>query len=368
MKFLSFSVLLFTLIFSICFSSITRVSAQINYFDRDYIIRIMEKVNQYQIEANGKKVNRNWKQSTYYTGVMAFYQVTRDQKLLEQAINWSEKNKWETGNEMFFPANRLTSSQTYLQIFIEMPDSGMIINTLEYLDAELMITEPAYLRGWYYVDALYVGIPPFMMMSTITAENKYADYGNRIFWELTDQLFDKEEGLYYRDSEARYNEKSKNGKKVLWSRGNGWAIAALPRILSYLTVDNPKYKRYSELLQEMAASIAKCQGEDGLWRTNLADFEDYPEPESSGTAFFTYAIAWGINNGILDEDKFEPVIRKSWKGLCDLVNEEGKVCRGQSEARKPGKVNEEDSDEFVSGAFLLAGSEIIRFVQNPNKD
>lgn len=368
MKNLTFSVLTFTLIFLVCFTPITSNKAQINVFDKEFIIGLMEKVNNYQIEANGEKVNRNWKQATYYTGVIAFYQVTKDQKLLEEAINWSEKNNWEPGNEMFFPANRLTCMQTYIQIFSERHDSAMIKNTKEYLDAELLITEPAYLRGWYYVDALYVGVPPFIMMSAISGEDNYADYGNRIFWELAEQLFDKDEGLFYRDSEARFNEKSRNDKKVLWSRGNGWAIASLPRILSYLPKDNPNYKRYSELFQKMASSIAKCQGEDGLWRTNLADFEEYPEPESSGTAFFTYAIAWGINNGILDQEKFEPVIRKSWKGMCDIVSEDGKVCWGQPEARKPGKVKEEGSDEFITGAFLLAGSQMIRLVEKPNKE
>ena len=138
----------------------------------------------------------------------------------------------KVGNEMFFPANRLTCTQTYLADFFEKIDSGMIKNTREYLDAELLVTEPAYLRGWYYVDALYVGIPPFMMMSAVTGEDKYADYGNRIFWELADQLYDKEEALFYRDSEARFNEKSKNGKKVLWSRGNGWVMASLPANLN----------------------------------------------------------------------------------------------------------------------------------------
>lgn len=368
MKSLPCSVRSFTLIFSICFFSADYLKSQINCFDQQSVIQLMDKVNRYQIEATGKKVSRNWKQSTYYTGVMAFYQATHNRKLLEQAMNWSEKNDWEAGNEFFFPANRLTCTQTYLQIFSEMHDSGMILKTKEYLDAELLVTEPAYLRGWYYIDALYVGIPPFIMMSALTGENKYTDYGNRIFWDLTDQLLDEETGLFYRDSEARFNEKSRNGKKVLWSRGNGWAIAAVPRILSYLPGDNQYYKHYSELLQKMAESLAKCQGEDGLWRTNLADAEDYPEPESSGTAFFTYAITWGINNGILAREEFEPVIRKSWKGLCSIVDESGRVGWGQPEARKPGNVRADDSDEFVTGAFLLAGSEILKFVNNLNKE
>ncbi len=220
----------------------------------------MYKVNNHQVETNGNKVNRNWKQSTFYTGIMAFYQVTHDPKLLEQAQTWATKNDWNIGNEIFFPANRLTCTQTYLQIFLEQHDSGMIKNTRKYLDAELRITEPAYLRGWYYVDALYVGIPSFMMMSAITGENNYAKYGDRVFWELADELFDNHEGLFYRDSEARFNEKSMNGKKVLWSRGNGWVIASLPRILPYLPNDDPNKKRYTELLQNMAVSLIQTPG------------------------------------------------------------------------------------------------------------
>lgn len=348
----------------IIFSSfIFSIQAQSYIFDRNYIVDLMTKVNNYQVKENGNKVNRNWKQATYYTGVMAFYKATYNQDLLKQAINWSERNDWETGNEFFFPANRLTCTQTYLQIFSEMHDSAMILKVKEYLDAELLVTEPAYLRGWYYIDALYVGIPPFMMLSAITGNHRYADYGNLIFWDLADQLFDKESNLFYRDNEARFKEKSRNGKKVLWSRGNGWAMASLPRILSYLPEESPYYKRYTELFQKMAVSLANCQGEDGLWRTNLADADDYAEPESSGSAFFTYAIAWGINNGVLPLEEFEPVIRKSWKGLCSIVDETGRVGWGQPEARKPGIVNADDSDEFVTGAFLLAGSEILRFIQ-----
>jgi rhamnogalacturonyl hydrolase YesR len=368
MKNLPFIILFAVLIILICFIPVTSNKAQNNVFEKDYILNLMYKANNYLINSNGNKISRNWKQATYYTGVMAFYQASRDNKLLEQAIRWSENNKWNAGNEMFFPANRLTCTQTYLQIFLEKHDSAMIKNSKDYMEAELMITEPAYLRGWYYVDALYVGIPPFMMMSVATGQEKYMEHGNRVFWEIADQLYDKKEDLFYRDSEARFNEKSKNGKKVLWSRGNGWAIASIPRILTYLDKDHPSYRQYVELLQKMAASLVKCQGEDGLWRTNLSDYDEYPMPESSGTAFFIYAMAWGMNNDILEKSVFEPVVKKAWKGLCEVVDEEGKVCWGQTEARKPGKVKKEDSDEFVTGAFLLAGSEMLRLVENQKQE
>ncbi len=355
------------ILFIVVFLSSLLLNAQVNVFDGKYILNKMYSVYDFQMKNSGLFENRNWNRSTFYTGVMAFYQVSQDPGILAQAIAWSDRNDWKVGNEIFFPANRLTCTQTYLQLFFEKHDSLMIIHTRAYLDAERMVTEPAYLRGWYYADAFFVGIPPFMMMSAITKNNQYAEFGNRIFWELADQLFDKEEKLFYRDSESRFNEKSKNSKKVIWSRGNGWVMASLPRILTYLENDNTYYSQYAELLKEMAESLKQRQGQDGLWRTNLADAEEFPEPESSGTAFFVYAMAWGINNGLLNRDEFEPVVNKAWTGLCSIVGDDGKVCWGQPEARKPGKVKKEDSNEFVAGAFLLAASEMFRMTEKPKE-
>ncbi len=334
---------------------------------KNFIISIMHRVNDYQFEVSNRKANRNWKQATWYTGVMASYQATKDQKLLDQAIKWSSENDWEVGNELMFPANRFTCVQTYLEIFFQTKDTSQIIKARKYMDSRLSASEPAYLRGWYYIDALYVGPPAFVMMSKATGDNKYNDYINPVFWELADQLYDEGEGLFYRDSEARFNEKSKNGKKVLWSRGNGWVMASLPRILSYLSKDDPYYEKYENLLQTMANSLKDLQGADGFWRVNLADPDEYPMPESSGTAFFTYAIAWGINNGVLDPVIYKPVVHKAWKGLCSVVDEKGKVGWGQQVGRGPAKVEEDDSGEYVSGAFLLAGSEMMKLVKSAKK-
>jgi len=331
-------------------------------FEEEYIVQLLHKVNNYQQKHTGWTDDRNWERATYYTGVMAFYNAIKDEKILNQAITWAESHQWKVGNELMFPANRFTCVQTYMEIFFHTDDASQIEKSKTYMDSEILQTEPAYLRGWYYIDALYVGPPAFFMMSKATGDNNYTDFINPVFWEIADQLYDEEEGLFYRDSEARFNEKSKNGKKVLWSRGNGWVMAALPRILYYLPNENPFYIKYQNLLQSMAEVLKERQGEDGFWRVNLDDPDEYPMPESSGTAFFTYAIAWGINNGILNSTIYKPIVKKAWKGLCNVVNEEGKVCWGQKVGRGPGNVKEEDSGEYVSGALLLAGSEVLKLV------
>lgn len=329
---------------------------------KTHILGIMYRVNNYQKGIAGDSEGRNWKTGTWYTGVMAFYKATGDSTLLQQAISWAQNNEWKVGNEWIYPANRLTCVQTYLEIFRIRHDSTMIRDAVDYMNSQITRTEPAYLSGWDYVDALYVGAPAYAILGNITGQKKYYDFMNRVFWEVADQLLDEDENLFYRDSEARFIEKSKNGKKVIWSRGNGWAIASLPRILENMPDEAPAQKKYTELLGKMAASLANCQGQDGLWRCNLADADEFPVPETSGTAFFTYALAWGINRGILDSVRYTPVVLKAWDGLCKAVNEEGKVCWGQSVARGPGTVSEEDSGEYVSGAFLLAGSEMFQLL------
>ncbi len=324
---------------------------------KEEVTELLYRVNDHFTVNAWKNNDRNWIRGTYYTGLMAFYKITRDSSLLEQAKNWAQKHGWRVGTEWLNPANRLTCSQTYLQIYFTDPNPGYISRTRSFMDKRIEDDEPARQQGYDYVDALYVGVPPYYMMSKATGEQKYADYANRIFWQLADDLYDEKYHLFYRDEKAK-KEKSENGMPVFWSRGNGWAIASIPRILTYIPEDEPAYSMLIELLNDLAGSLAACQGDDGFWRTSLMDPDEFPEPESSGTAFFTYAMAWGINHGLLDKKTFLPVVVKAWLALTGIVDKDGKVGYGQRVSRDPGHVAPEDSHEFVAGAFLLAGSEI----------
>jgi rhamnogalacturonyl hydrolase YesR len=227
------------------------------------------------------------------------------------------------------------------------------------------------------------------MLHKITREEKYLDWMDACFWDVYGRLFDVEEGLFYRDNrytpnyqgtisdyflrpdsipfcEARRSyayHQTQDGKKVIWSRGNGWALAGLARILKYLPDDHANYERYKAVFIQMAASLKKCQQEDGFWYPNLADPNDYGGKESSGTAFFTYGLAWGINNGILPEREYTSVVKKSWEALVSVVSDEGKVQWGQLVGSSPYKIIQQDSHEYVTGTFLLAASEIYKMAK-----
>lgn len=350
-------------------------SSQDNFFAKDNIISVMHRVNDYQLKHLQRKTDRNWIRATWYTGVMAFYKATDDQKLLDQATAWGEKHKWQVGTEGS-GANKLTCCQTWLDLYMIRKEPERLAPTVAWANSR-EFPAPGFDGVWYthaprgkghrYADSLYVGPPALAKLYKITGEKKYLEIMDAFYWDVYDEIYDKQARFFYRDKRF-IGLRSANGKKILWSRGNGWVMGGLPRILEHLPKDHKTYPCYVELLKQMSAALVACQGEDGLWRPNLGDGQQFPMQETSGTGFFVYAIAWGINNGILDRDTYLPVVQKGWAGLVRSVSSDGKVQWGQLVGDRPVLVKQEHSHEYVTGTFLLAGSEMINIVQILSKN
>ena len=338
-----------------------------NLFSPGAITTLMRKVNDYQTaHPVMKALDRNWVRGTWFTGVMAAGAATGDKRYLEQAMRWSEENQWQPGTEKS-GGNVLTCAQTYLELYFLTTNHACIEPLIQWLNSGRSNT-PSGAKVWYleggrrYADSLYVGAPTLTMLAKATGNAQYLTWMNDFFWDVHAEIFDPAAGLFYRDK--RFIEATNlHGKKVFWSRGNGWAFASLPRILSALPENDPSRPKFEALFKQMAAAIAKLQQPDGLWRPNLGDAEEFAMPESSGTGFFCYGMAWGVCNGLLDREIFLPVIRKAWTGLVGCVSDEGKVRWGQLTGDRPVAVNAEDTHEYVTGTFLLAGSEVLQLVK-----
>ena len=364
------------------------VSAQENIYSKAFIKTIIERVNNYQFSHPWTENDDNWIRGTYYTGVMAAYQATGDQKYLHQCNDWGEKLQWKipalkktSGGS---GANVMTCSQTWLESYLAQKKKYKIQPTIDHLeDPELKnpVNSPLtyyYEGGRRYVDALYVCPPAFAMLSKITKNQKYLNWMDSFFWDVYGTLFDQNDNLFYRDQRFQYIESalnqnrdenarksyvytiSPNGKKVYWSRGNGWAFAGIARILKYIPKEYANYNRYKELFLKMAVELKKRQQHDGFWYPNLDDPQDYGSKETSGTSFFAYGFAWGVNNGILSREEYLPVVEKAWEALASCVNNEGKVQWGQLVGASPYKILQDDSHEYVTGMFLLAASEMYK--------
>ena len=115
-----------------------------------------------------------------------------------------------------------------------------------------------------------------------------------------------------------------------------------------------------KLFNEMAAKVASIQSSDGYWRTNLLDPASTPLPETSGTAFYVYALAWGVNEGLLDRATYEPAIRRGWSALVRAVHPDGMLGYVQRIGDQPGDTSASGTEIYGVGALLLGGSEVHR--------
>jgi len=213
---------------------------------------------------------------------------------------------------------------------------------------------------WTWCDALYMAPPTLARLSHITGDQKYNRFNDYEFRICYDELWDPEEKLFYRDNRFP-TMRTENGKKIFWSRGNGWVYGGLALLLDYLPENDVARPFYEKLFLEMTEGILSAQQPSGLWRPNLRDPLQVPTGEASGTGFFLYGLAWGINNGYLDKETYWPKIVKGWKGLLTRVQANGMVGYVQPVGFDPrNNVTADNTQVYGAGAFLLAGSEILK--------
>jgi rhamnogalacturonyl hydrolase YesR len=304
-----------------------------------------------------EKNENDWARAAFYTGVMATYRTTKDEKYLTEAIRWSQSFQWKLANRLRH-ADDHAKGQTYLEIYAIKKDPTMIADTRSTFDS-LILTPRKGREDWWWCDALFMAPPVLSKLAAATGDEKYLMFLNEMYWDTYDFLYDRESHLFFRDKNF-FAKKTPNGSKTFWGRGNGWVIAGLARILEHLPKSNARYNDYANLMKEMAAALKPLQQPDGLWRPSLLDPEEVPHPETSASAFFCYAMAWGIHNGILDSKAFTPVVQKAWMGLNKLVTGEGQLQWVQPIGEAPSNVKIDNYQEYGSGAFLLAGSEMIK--------
>ena len=207
--------------------------------------------------------------------------------------------------------------------------------------------------------ALFMAPPVYAKLYVLTGDKKYLRFMDKEYKATYDYLFDKADTLFYRD-QRYFTMKEANGAKVFWGRGNGWVLGGLVQLLNILPEKNKLRAFYQDLFVKMCYRIAPLQGKDGFWHASLLDPASYPSPETSCSGFFVYALAYGVNQGLLPADKFMPVIEKGWNALLSAVEEDGKLGYVQPIGADPKKVTRQMTEVYGPGAFLLAGTEIYR--------
>jgi unsaturated rhamnogalacturonyl hydrolase len=348
------------------FSARTSGSSQVPTGQATGVLEVMKRAADWQLANPSRHAPYDWTQAAFYTGVMALADVSGDPKYLAAMRAMGEAIQWRPGLRPGH-ADDYAVIATYARL-AQIDDNKTILTpslalfdflTGQRYDEPLAWGNRIEYRELAWCDALFMGPPPMAAMSAVTGDPRYLALGNRLWWKTTDYLYDKTEHLYYRDSRY-FDRREPNGRKVFWSRGNGWVIAGIARMLDDMPAEFPDRPRYVTLFKEMAATIARLQGEDGYWRASLLDPASLPNPESSGTGFFTYALAWGINHALLDRATYEPHVRRGWTAMQKAVQPDGKLGWVQPIGAEPGSSRQDTTEVYGVGALLLAGAEVHR--------
>lgn len=337
----------------------------------------MKRVADWQIEHfNDTYSGRNephhplaWTNAALYVGMVKWADMADNDTYWEWMKNIAKENEYMLYKRMYH-ADDYAVGQMYVALYRKYGDEKIIAPTkkqLEYIyyhpaNTSLQWVDNKFYKHdrWSWCDALFMAPPVWAQLYNITGDEMYRDFMMSEFKATTDFLFDKKENLYYRDQS--YIGELDNGTKIFWGRGNGWVLAGLVSIMEELDPSSKDYKYFLNIYKKMSKRLLEIQTAEGHWSMSLLGDEFYPTPETSGTAFYTFGLAWGINNGILNKEDYTPAVMKAWNALTSYITEEGMLGYVQPIGAAPGKAWADKTEVYGTGAFLSAGSEVYKMI------
>ncbi|MFC3198651.1 glycoside hydrolase family 88 protein [Parapedobacter deserti] len=354
------------------------LSAQ-SLLKEEVVLEVIYRVNDYWQHHYKPEERAFWDVAAYHTGNMAAHAVTQNDRYRRYSEAWAEHNEWkgaksddrskwkynygETDEHVLFGDWQICF-QTYIDLFHLDPDSTKIRRAIEVMEYQMSTPNVDY---WWWADGLYMVMPVMTKLYHLTGSPDYLQKLYEYFMYAKNLMYDKEEHLFYRDAKYVYpKHQSVNGKKDFWARGDGWVFAGLAKVLADLPADYAHRAVFEDIYRDMAGAIIACQQPEGYWTRSMLDPAHAPGPETSGTAFFTYGLLWGLNNGYLDTTYLAPAM-KGWDYLTGFaLQPDGRVGYVQpiGERAIPGQtVDATSTANFGVGAFLLAASELVRYVR-----
>jgi rhamnogalacturonyl hydrolase YesR len=313
---------------------------------------------------------KSWEQGAFWVGMTRLADVSPNPKYRNAILAMGRANQWQLGPRTYHADDHVIG-QAYLWAAKHGAGPGAIAPLKATFDSILAkpaivhlsfyvppsgYGDTACLARWCWCDALFMAPPAWLELARQTGERRYADFAIAEFWSTTAFLFDPAESLYFRDSRF-FERRDDKGRKLFWSRGNGWVFAGLANMLDTMPVDHPHRVGVEKLFREMAEKVKSVQKPDGYWAPSLLGPENSPA-ESSGTGFYVYGLAWGIRHRLLDVEEYRPAVDKGWAALKRAVAKDGKLGWVQQVSDRPENVAEADTQFYGVGAFLLAASAV----------
>jgi unsaturated rhamnogalacturonyl hydrolase len=335
----------------------------------DYFMRKWPDTGQ-EIVTNKARPSNIWTRAVYYEGLMALYSVDKQARYYDYAVDWGQKHQWglnrgiETRN-----ADNQCAGQAYLALYQLDPKPERLHDIKASID--LTVHSPG-VDDWWWIDALQMAMPIYARLGAMTTDTAYYEKMYRMYsYAKTKQggngLYNPQDQLWWRDKDFVPPYREPNGEDCYWSRGNGWVVAAMVRVLEILPAGAPHRAEYEQMYLAMMKALPRLQRPDGYWNVSLHDATHFGGKELTGTALFTYGMAWGIRQGLLDKATYTPIIAKAWHAMSiECVHPDGFLGYVQGTGKEPkdgqpvSYTSKPDFDDYGLGCFLLAGSELCK--------
>jgi len=309
---------------------------------------------------------RDWQQATFWTALTEL--ADRDPRYRTVLLDLGRAQQWRLGDRPFHADDQLIgqvwlwaarhgagdAATAPMRAYFDNLLANRPISALAFIPNENGGDPPCTTR-WCWCDALFMAPPTLLKLARATGDDRYARFAHAEFAATKAYLFDPGEHLFFRDSRF-FDRRDAAGRKLFWSRGNGWVMAGLVRIIETLDRRDPARARYVALFREMAGRLLTLQRPNGYWAPSLLDNGPDALPETSGTAFFVYAFARGVELGVLDRKTYLPAALKGWSALGQAIQPDGMLGWVQQVSDRPDVVARTDTQFYGAGAFVLAGA------------
>ena len=217
---------------------LTRAGSVASTSRPDNVLDVMQRVADSQLAHPSKHDPATWTQCAGYTGFMALAAISSDRRFHDAMLRMGQQNGWKLGAEgSRYLADDHCVGQVYAELYLEHGASAMIAPMRARFDWILAhptndnlstdrARNPDAGTGWWWCDALFMAPAAWLRLAKLTGRAEYLDFMIQHWWQMSDYLYDPEEHLYFRDDRF-FARREVNGRKVFWSRGNGWVMAGL---------------------------------------------------------------------------------------------------------------------------------------------
>ncbi|MDC7682594.1 glycoside hydrolase family 88 protein [Asticcacaulis sp. BYS171W] len=340
------------------------VMAAVEYVNSAQIADMTNRPLQMATGSNVTEASSNWVAATYYVGAARLARVSENRNTLRfltaVAEHYNYSLRGARSDRTMLNADDVAIGDLYQELYSRRGQQGTLMplqQRLDFMVPHLNRPQETETLVWWWCDALYMAPPILARMSAITGDPKYIKAMDKEWRRTAGRLWVESDRLFLRDERFK-TRMGDSGKPIYWARGNGWVIGGLARTLEYMPADFEGRDFYTDIFRKMSSRIIELQQPDGLWRADLNDPKAFPEAETSGSAFFVYGLAWGINHGLLDRKTYLPYVTRGWAALNKQVLPNGMLGAAQKTGDRPVPTRAEETGPYATGAYVLAGLEV----------